>query len=123
AVALLLSCDCVFSCFFFFNSSRRHTSFKLDWSSDVSSPDLPRRAEWYRARARYHSARRGAGPRDAGGAATRGRPLRSRRWCGPQIGRAAWRARVGWMRGEGGVGWWEVEGCVDRVLEISEMSS
>src|SRR6267143_1259034 len=30
----------VFSCFFFFSSRRRHTSWNCDWSSDVCSSDL-----------------------------------------------------------------------------------
>src|SRR2546430_6426285 len=30
------------SCFFFFSSRRRHTSFDCDWSSDVCSSDLNR---------------------------------------------------------------------------------
>src|SRR5690606_41123680 len=30
----------VVSCFFFFSSRRRHTSFSRDWSSDVCSSDL-----------------------------------------------------------------------------------
>src|SRR6266853_5918445 len=31
--------------FFFFSSRRRHTRFDCDWSSDVCSSDLPRRAD------------------------------------------------------------------------------
>src|SRR5690606_41616283 len=33
------------SCFFFFSSRRRHTSFSRDWSSDVCSSDLVREAQ------------------------------------------------------------------------------
>src|SRR5690625_7643214 len=38
--------------FFFFSSRRRHTRWPRDWSSDVCSSDLPRRAQpddrlWY----------------------------------------------------------------------------
>src|SRR5207249_5978742 len=32
--------------YFFFSSSRRHTSSKRDWSSDVCSSDLPDRAQF-----------------------------------------------------------------------------
>src|SRR5690606_40672558 len=35
----------LFVFFFFFSSRRRHTRFSRDWSSDVCSSDLARRAE------------------------------------------------------------------------------
>src|SRR5262245_63771482 len=38
-----------FFCFFFFSSRRRHTRCLSDWSSDVCSSDLPRRADTRRA--------------------------------------------------------------------------
>src|SRR5687768_18256798 len=34
-------CFCLFFCFFFFSSRRRHTRCSRDWSSDVCSSDLP----------------------------------------------------------------------------------
>src|SRR5256884_7259870 len=40
AVAFLLCGCCVFICFFFFSSRRRHTRCSRDWSSDVCSSDL-----------------------------------------------------------------------------------
>src|SRR5690242_21908789 len=32
--------ECLFICFFFFSSRRRHTRLTCDWSSDVCSSDL-----------------------------------------------------------------------------------
>src|SRR5690606_39739971 len=43
------------SCFFFFSSTRRHTRFSRDWSSDVCSSDL-RKPQHLRQQ------RQGAGP-------------------------------------------------------------
>src|SRR5438309_6145506 len=36
---------CVFVCFFFFSSRRRHTRWNCDWSSDVCSSDLANAGE------------------------------------------------------------------------------
>src|SRR2546430_6933180 len=36
----LLHSVCLYFCFFFFSSRRRHTRFDCDWSSDVCSSDL-----------------------------------------------------------------------------------
>src|SRR5256885_6907975 len=41
---LLEVSDCLSNCFFFFSSRRRHTRLQGDWSSDVCSSDLDRRA-------------------------------------------------------------------------------
>src|SRR2546426_10258900 len=39
----------MYDLFFFFSSRRRHTRLQGDWSSDVCSSDLTRRAPWRRA--------------------------------------------------------------------------
>src|SRR6266536_5031564 len=76
-------------CFFFFSSRRRHTSSTRDWSSDVCSSDLRRRAARARAPRPLSSRAHRAGPvgggarrvrRGGGGAVRRGhRPLRRAR--------------------------------------------
>src|SRR2546426_5933110 len=55
-------------CFFFFSSRRRHTRLQGDWSSDVCSSDLQRRAR----RVPGDEARRGARPRRGGCPVPRG---------------------------------------------------
>src|SRR5262249_57904408 len=53
-LSLMLHPDCDLSSFFFFFSSRRrHTRLVSDWSSDVCSSDLERRAADARAKARH----------------------------------------------------------------------
>src|SRR3989449_1119833 len=44
-VALLCRSWSKYFCFFFFSSRRRHTRCSRDWSSDVCSSDLPKRAD------------------------------------------------------------------------------
>src|SRR5437762_426819 len=58
--------------FFFFSSSRRHTSYIGDWSSDVCSSDLDVPARPARARRAPAPARAPPGEQRAGGARPRG---------------------------------------------------
>src|SRR2546430_14365120 len=106
---------------FFFSSRRRHTRFDCDWSSDVCSSDLARRAAGRRAPGRVCRAARLAAAISHGGAAgdardprddAGGRPVSdpsghdplARRAAAAAHGRRAARAGCARMQRPGGAG-------------------